>query len=408
MKASIITVGTEILIGSILNTNSKYISSKLTDAGVDVIRQSSVDDNMDDIVREIETSVEKSDLIILTGGLGPTDDDITREAVAKYLNREIYLDENEKRKMEERFLKLKRTFTKNNLKQIMLIEGSEKINNNWGVALGEVVSFDNKKILLLPGPPSEMEPMFDSYLTENINSDEFIIIKSIDVIGIGESAIEDKIRKMKFDKSLSINTFAMSTHTEVKIIGKSSDKESLEISIKDAMDKLYEEFRNHIFSESNEDVAEKIVEILKNNNLKVSFAESITGGMLASAITNISGASNVLETSIVTYSNDSKHINLNVSEETLKSYGAISEETVLEMARGLKEKTNCDIAISTSGEAGPNPSETEVGTVYTCIYFSDEDNDINHYFLSGNRNKIRKQTVYRVLSQLLYILRRKF
>lgn len=408
MKASIITVGTEILIGSILNTNSKYISSKLTDAGVEVIRQSSVDDNMDEIIKEIETSVEKSDLIILTGGLGPTNDDLTRESVAKYLNREIYLDENEKKKMEERFFKLDRTFTKNNLKQIMLIEGSTKIDNHWGVALGEVVPFNNKRILLLPGPPSEMEPMFESYLTENINSDEFIIIKSIDVIGIGESAIEDKIRKMEFDDSLSINTFAMSTHTEVKIIGKSKNKEELQNSIKNAMDKLYEEFKNHIFSESNEDVAEKIVEILKKNNLKISFAESITGGMLASAITDISGASNVLETSLVTYSNDSKHINLNVSVETLKNHGAISEETVIEMARGLKEKTNCDIAISTSGEAGPNPSETEVGNVYSCIYFSEDDNIINHYMLSGNRNKIRKQTVYRVLSQLLYILKRKF
>jgi len=408
MKASIITVGTEILIGSILNTNSKYISSKLTDAGVDVIRQSSVDDNMEDIIREVKSSYEIADLIILTGGLGPTNDDITKESVAKFLGREIYLDEDEKSKMIERFSKLGRNFTENNLKQIMLIKGSQKIENHWGVAFGEVVNLDKKKIILLPGPPSEMEPMFDSYLSDNIYSDEFIIIKSVDVIGLGESLIEDRLRKLDFDKNLNINTFAIGTHTEVKIIAKGKDKEELEISVKKAMDLLYSEFDSHIFSDSNEDVAEKIVEILSKNDLKISFAESITGGMLASAITDISGASNVIETSLVTYSNKSKHENLNVSNSTLGKYGAISEETVYEMAKGLKEMSNCDIAISTSGEAGPNSSETEVGNVYSSIYFSDDEYYTKHYFLTGDRNKIRKQTVYRVLSQLLYILKNRF
>ncbi|KXA29534.1 competence/damage-inducible protein CinA domain protein [Peptoniphilus harei] len=409
MKASILTIGKEILIGSILNTNSKYISEKLTDMGIDVIRQVSVDDGLDEIVEELNYISKSSDLIIISGGLGPTDDDLTRDAVAKFLNRKVYLDQDEKIKMEERFNRVGRTMTPNNLKQVMLIEGSEKIDNLWGVALGEFIEFNNKKIILLPGPPNEMEPMLDYYIANKSFTSDNIIIKSIDIIGLGESIIEDRIRHMEFnDKTISINTFAHGTYTEVKIIGKNSDKDKLISSIEETVNSLYREFKTHIYSENNEDVAKQIVDILIKNNLKISFAESITGGMLASAITDISGASNVIESSYVTYSNDSKNKNLNVSKETLKEFGAISENTAYEMAKGVKEKSLANIGVSTTGEAGPNSSETEVGNVFTCIYFGEDNYYTKHYFFSGDRNKIRRSTVNRVLSHILYLLRKNF
>ena len=409
MKASILTIGKEILIGSILNTNSKYISEKLTDMGIDVIRQVSVDDGLDEIVEELNYISKSSDLIIISGGLGPTDDDLTRDAVAKFLNRNVYLDQDEKIKMEERFNRLGRTMTPNNLKQVMLIEGSEKIDNLWGVALGEFIEFNNKKIILLPGPPNEMEPMLDYYIANKSFTSDNIIIKSIAIIGLGESIIEDRIRHMEFnDKSISINTFAHGTYTEVKIIGKNSDKDKLISSIEKTVNSLYREFKTHIYSENNEDVAKQIVDILRKNNLKISFAESITGGMLASAITDISGASKVIESSYVTYSNDSKNKNLNVSKETLKEFGAISENTAYEMAKGVKEKSLANIGVSTTGEAGPNSSETEVGNVFTCIYFGEDNYYTKHYFFSGDRNKIRRSTVNRVLSHILYLLRKNF
>ena len=408
-KASILTVGKEILIGSITNTNSKYISDKLTDMGIEVNRQVSVDDNLDEIVNELKYLKKSSDLIVISGGLGPTNDDITKEAVAKFLNRKIYLDEDEKEKMIDRFTKFGRTMTPNNLKQVMLIEGSEKIENKWGVALGESIEFDNKRIILLPGPPDEMEPMLDYYLANKSFTNENIIIKSIDIIGLGESVIEDRIRKMSFESNnVSINTFAHGTYTEVKIIGKDTKKEELQFSIEKVVKSLYAEFNAHIYSENNDDVSGEIVKILRKNNLKISFAESITGGMLSSAITDISGASKVMETSFVTYSNDSKNKNLNVSKNTLDKFGAISENTAFEMAKGIKEKSKADIGVSTTGEAGPNSSETEVGNVYTCIYFSDDNYYTKHYFFSGDRNKIRRSTVNRVLSQILFVLRKNF
>lgn len=408
MKASILTVGKEILIGSITNTNSKYISDKLTDMGIEVNRQVSVDDNLDEIVNELKYLKKSSDLIVVSGGLGPTNDDITKEAVAKFLNRKIYLDVDEKEKMIDRFTKFGRTMTPNNLKQVMLIEGSEKIENKWGVALGESIEFDNKRIILLPGPPDEMEPMLDYYLANKSFTNENIMVKSIDIIGLGES-IEDRIRKMSFESNnVSINTFAHGTYTEVKIIGKDTKKEELQFSIEKVVKSLYAEFNTHIYSENNDDVSGEIVKILRENNLKISFAESITGGMLSSAITDISGASKVMETSFVTYSNDSKNKNLNVSKNTLDKFGAISENTAFEMAKGIKEKSKADIGVSTTGEAGPNSSETEVGNVYTCIYFSDDDYYVKHYFFSGDRNKIRRSTVNRVLSQILFVLRKNF
>lgn len=409
MKASILTVGKEILIGSITNTNSKYISDKLTDMGIEVNRQVSVDDNLDEIVNELKYLKKSSDLIVISGGLGPTNDDITKEAVAKFLNRKIYLDEDEKEKMIDRFTKFGRTMTPNNLKQVMLIEGSEKIENKWGVALGESIEFDNKRIILLPGPPDEMEPMLDYYLANKSFTNENIMIKSIDIIGLGESVIEDRIRKMSFENNnVSINTFAHGTYTEVKIIGKDTKKEELQFSIEKVVKSLYAEFNTHIYSENNDDVSGEIVKILRKNNLKISFSESITGGMLSSAITDISGASKVMETSFVTYSNDSKNKNLNVSKNTLDKFGAISENTAFEMAKGIKEKSKADIGVSTTGEAGPNSSETEVGNVYTCIYFSDDNYYTKHYFFSGDRNKIRRSTVNRVLSQILFVLRKNF
>lgn len=310
--------------------------------------------------------------------------------------------------MENRFSKYRSTMTPNNLKQVMLIEGSEKIENNWGVALGESIEFEGKKIILLPGPPNEMEPMLDFYLSNKSFTEDNIIVKSVDIIGLGESIIEDRIRKMNFDRNVSINTFAHGTYTEVKIIGKDKEKDILTTSIQKVVESLYSEFNTHVYSENNEDVSEQIVRILRKNNLKISFAESITGGMLSSAITDISGASKVMETSFVTYSNDSKNKNLSVPTKTLKEHGAISYETAYEMAKGIKNKSGSNIGVATTGEAGPNSSETEVGNVYTCIYFSDDDYYVKHYFFNGDRNKIRMSTVNRVLSQILFVLRKNF
>lgn len=405
MKAEIITVGTELLIGSILNTNAKFLSERLIDLGVDVIRQVSVADDMNSIIKELNISMNEADLIFLCGGLGPTNDDLTREALAKFLNKKIYIDKDAKEKLVLRFEKINKKMTDNNIKQVSLIEGSKKLDNNWGLALGEVNDYNGKKIFLFPGPPKEFEPMVDAYLAQNIHENQKIIVRSLNVIGLGESLTEDRIRKLDLEnKYISINTFAHFTQTEIKLIAKGEDYEYISNIMSNSIEKLYDEFKDHIYSDNNQSVEEVLVKRLMDKNLTISFAESITGGLLAASITDVAGSSKILSSSYVTYSNDSKIKNLGVRKETLDKYGAISEQTALEMACGLKNKTNSSVCVSTTGEAGPEPSETDIGNVFICIYFSEDNYQLKHFYFPGNRERVRNRTVSQVLSNLLYLI----
>lgn len=405
MKAEIITVGTELLIGSILNTNAKFLSERLIDLGVDVVRQVSVADDMNSIIKELNISMNEADFIFLCGGLGPTNDDLTREALAKFLNKKIYIDKDAKEKLVLRFEKINKKMTDNNIKQVSLIEGSKKLDNNWGLALGEVNDYNGKKIFLFPGPPKEFEPMVDAYLAQNIHENQKIIVRSLNVIGLGESLTEDRIRKLNLEnKYISINTFAHFTQTEIKLIAKGEDYEYISNIMSNSIEKLYDEFKDHIYSDNNQSVEEVLVKRLMDKNLTISFAESITGGLLAASITDVAGSSKILSSSYVTYSNDSKIKNLGVRKETLDKYGAISEQTALEMARGLKNKTNSSVCVSTTGEAGPEPSETDIGNVFICIYFSEDNYQLKHFYFPGNRERVRNRTVSQVLSNLLYLI----
>lgn len=405
MKAEIITVGTELLIGSILNTNAKFLSERLIDLGVDVVRRVSVADDMNAIIKELNISMNEADLIFLCGGLGPTNDDLTREALAKFLNKKIYIDKDAKEKLVLRFEKINKKMTDNNIKQVSLIEGSKKLDNNWGLALGEVNDYNGKKIFLFPGPPKEFEPMVDAYLAQNIHENQKIIVRSLNVIGLGESLTEDRIRKLNLEnKYISINTFAHFTQTEIKLIAKGEDYEYISNIMSNSIEKLYDEFKDHIYSDNNQSVEEVLVKRLRDKNLTISFAESITGGLLAASITDVAGSSKILSSSYVTYSNDSKIKNLGVKKETLDKYGAISEQSALEMARGLKNKTNSSVCVSTTGEAGPEPSETDIGNVYICIYFSEDNYQLKHFYFPGNRERVRNRTVSQVLSNLLYLI----
>lgn len=405
MKAEIITVGTELLIGSILNTNAKFLSERLIDLGVDVVRQVSVADDMNSIIKELNISMNEADLIFLCGGLGPTNDDLTREALAKFLNKKIYIDKDAKEKLVLRFEKINKKMTDNNIKQVSLIEGSKKLDNNWGLALGEVNDYNGKKIFLFPGPPKEFEPMVDAYLAQNIHENQKIIVRSLNVIGLGESLTEDRIRKLNLEnKYISINTFAHFTQTEIKLIAKGEDYEYISNIMSNSIEKLYDEFKDHIYSDNNQSVEEVLVKRLMDKNLTISFAESITGGLLAASITDVAGSSKILSSSYVTYSNDSKIKNLGVRKETLDKYGAISEQTALEMACGLKNKTNSSVCVSTTGEAGPEPSETDIGNVFICIYFSEDNYQLKHFYFPGNRERVRNRTVSQILSNLLYLI----
>ena len=403
MKAAIITIGTELVIGSVVNTNSAYLAEKLTDQGVHVSYHISLRDDFEDIKSCIEEYSKKVDLIFLCGGLGPTKDDMTKEVLANFLDKDLILDEKQYQKLIDRSKKRKYKLTENNKKQAIIIESSLILDNNHGQAPGEVLEKDKVKYFLLPGPPNEFKGMVDEYIVNLIDDDSMIFTKSINVKELGESRVESMIRELDLeDSDVSINTFAKFKYTEIKILAEGKDKLLLQKKVDFVSEILFKKFEAYIYDDSDKkSESEKLVDILKAKDLKISFAESMTGGLLASMITKISGASQILKNSIVCYSNLSKHKILNVSEDTLNKYGAVSKETAYEMAKGLNSLGMSQINVSVTGEAGPICDEKPVGTVYVCYYYSDLNYKIEKYDFSGNRNEIQMKTANKIISTLI-------
>ena len=403
MKAIIITVGDEILRGDILNTNSKDLAEYLVGFGIDTEKIVSVSDNKALIIKELEDL--SYDFYFLVGGLGPTDDDVTREALAEFLQKDLVVHEESKRRLIKFLKDIDIKITDNNYKQVNQIRGSHVFINKWGNAPGEFVEENGRKYFLFPGPPSEFIPMVSEYLGGYLNGDTHILTESLNLIRKGEAEIESALRKIDFHKDVSINTFAHFHSTEVKIVVKNKDIHEGKKILADAIKKLYDYFGSNIYSTGNTTPAEALLRNLKENNMRISFAESITGGLLASTLTKFGGASQVLKESYVTYSNESKMYNLGVKKETLEKLGAVSMECAFEMAEGLFAKGMCDVAVSVTGEAGPTSSERPVGEVYYCIYFGKDDYILNRLNLKGNRREIQKRVMNLIFSDLLLFRR---
>lgn len=403
MKAEIITIGSEILFGSIVNTNAKYISEKLMELGVTVKYQTSVSDDEIDLKDSINIAIKRADVIILSGGLGPTEDDITKEVLADIIDRKLITDEEQKNKLLNYFEKRNINMTTNNLKQVLVIEGSTVLNNENGTAPGEFIEWDGKKIFLLPGPPRELEPMVNKYFKIFLSDENNIQIKSFNVIELGESVVEDRIRKLNISaEGLNINTFASFGEVEVKIVSTGSDFELSKNRLKNAEEIILKEFNGNIYSEEYISMSEALIKRFQELNLTIGFAESITGGLISSAITSYPNASKILKSSLITYSNEAKKELLGVSEKTLEIYGAVSQECAYEMAKGLKKIGLCDIAVSVTGEAGPITYEDKpIGLVYVCYYIDENNYEVKKYNFFGKRKDIQERTVKKVLAHLL-------
>lgn len=407
MKTEIISIGTEITTGAILNTNSYYLSKNLLDMGIETTYQTSVSDNHDDINEVLEIALKRADLIITTGGLGPTEDDRTKEVIAEHLGLKLVEDVNEINKIKEIF-KDREYIPENNFKQGIRIENSIFLNNENGTASGIYLEHNNKKIILLPGPPRELMPMFDNEVKPLIKEEEiFIITKSVNVTNIGESQLELDIIDIihKYD-DIEVATFAKPDNVEVKLIARGNDKKILEDKISEILLELENRFKLNLFAYDNKPIEEVVLEMLKENELKIGTAESCTGGLLASKITSISGSSEIFDRGKITYSNLSKMEELGVKESTLKTYGAVSEETAREMLIGLLDTSNIDFGISITGIAGPNSDETNkpVGLVYMAIG-NYKDMEIKKYNFKGNRkyiqNRVGEKAIFNIREYII-------
>ncbi len=404
MKGEIIAVGTELLLGNIVNTNAQYLSQKLADLGIDVYYHVVVGDNLKRLTETIKTSLERSDIVITSGGLGPTADDITKEGAAQAMGLKLLPDEESIERIKKIFITTGRIMTENNIKQGYIPEGTVVLENNNGTAPGVLIEKEGKIVIMLPGPPKELYPMFESKVLPYLKSktDSTIRSKVLRVIGVGESAVEHMLKDI-FDSQANptIAPYAKDGEVHLRITAKTGIPEEADSLIAEMEQKVRAILGDNIYGCNEETLEEAVLKLLQKKNLTISLAESCTGGLVASRLTDIPGASASLISGVVSYSNESKINILKVKEETIRKYGAVSPQTAEEMAVGAKKLSNTDIGLSITGIAGPDGGSAEkpVGLCYIGIAIGNSV-IVQKIMLTGNRNRIRWGSSSRALDFL--------
>lgn len=404
MKGEIIAVGTELLLGNIVNTNAQYLSQKLADLGIDVFYHVSVGDNLQRLSDTIKTSLMRSDLVITSGGLGPTVDDLTKEGIADALGLKLLPDEASIRKIEGFFKAMGRPMTENNVKQGYIPEGAAILQNDNGTAPGVLIEKDDKIVIMLPGPPKELYPMFENkvlpYLKGRINCT--IRSRMLRVIGVGESAAEDMLKDIfKSQTNPTIAPYAKDGEVHLRITAKTDSTEEADKLIDQMEERVRAVLGDNIYGHDDESLEEVVLKLLTERNLTISFAESCTGGLISSRLTDVPGASASLMYGVVSYSNEAKIEILGVREDTIRNYGAVSSQTAEEMAAGVRKINGTDIGLSITGIAGPDGGSAEkpVGLCYIGIAIGDTVKS-HRFMFPGNRQKIKWNSSSRALDLL--------
>ena len=405
-SVEIVTIGTEILLGHLVDTNAAFIARQLADSGIDVFAKHSVGDNTDRLELMLEGALERADGVITTGGLGPTVDDLTKDAVGRAVGRRLVLHEPSLRAIEERFRAFGRPMTANNTRQAILPEGSVVLENPHGTAPGFVaLRADGKFVASMPGVPREMKPMLTErlipWLTERLGVRSAIYTRTLHTVGIGESEldrrIEDLFRTLENPK---IALLAHNGRVDVKIMAKAVDAASAERMIAPLATDIRARIGRGYFGDDEMSLESAIVGELVRRGLTVATAESCTGGAVADALVGVAGASQTFRGAIVAYANDVKTSLLGVPEATLASVGAVSEETALAMARGARQRLSVDVALSTTGIAGPDGGTPDkpVGLVWFGYAGPDGSAEAVKMTFPGTRADIRTRATTAALS----------
>ena len=403
MIVELVCVGTELLLGNIVNTNAAYLAEMCARLGLSMYYQSVVGDNEERMTQVIAQAVDRSDVVILCGGLGPTQDDLTKEVTAKVMGMKLVEDEHTINCIQEYMNNLfvgrpDAKITDNNWKQALVPEGALILDNANGTAPGLIIEENGKIVILLPGPPNELKPMFENqvypYLREK--QPEVILSRMIKICGIGESAVEDKIRDMiDTQNNPTIATYAKTGEVHLRVTARAESEAEAKKMIKPVVRELKVRFGKNIYTtDEHKTLEECVIDLLKDQELELTTVESCTGGALAARLVNVPGASDVLKQGLVTYSNKSKRKFTLVKKSTLKDEGAVSHKTAKEMAKGAVENTGCDVSVSVTGLAGPNggTKEKPVGLVYIgCCYKG--KTTVREFHFNGNRSKVREQAV---------------
>ncbi|WP_110112763.1 competence/damage-inducible protein A [Bacillus sp. CGMCC 1.16541] len=400
MNAEIIGVGSELLLGQIANTNAQYLSKQLAEIGINVYYHTVVGDNATRLKETIHTAQKRADLIIFTGGLGPTKDDLTKETISAVLDKPLVTDEEALQSIESYFKKVNRVMTPNNKKQALVMSGSTILHNNYGMAPGMAIKVSGIEYLLFPGPPKELYPMFENYakdyLLSKLEIKERIESRVLRFFGIGESQLETEIEDLLEKQSNpTIAPLAGDGEVTLRLTAKHADSKQAKKLIDDVETEILQKVGPYFYGYNQTSLPEELMKHLINEEKTIASAESLTGGLFSERLTSISGAGAVLKGSIVCYHNDVKQHTLGVLNETLNNHGAISVQCAKEMAEQIRIKCCSDIGISFTGVAGPKVQEgKEVGTVFVGIAIEGKETVVHHLQLSGSRQAIRQRSVY--------------
>ena len=398
MTVEFICVGTEILLGNIVNTNAAYLAEKCAGLGLSCYFQTVVGDNEERLTMVLKTAMERSDIVILSGGLGPTEDDLTKEVAAKVCGKQLVLHEPSKKAIKKYFEEKGIEPTDNNCKQAMLPEGCIVMDNHNGTAPGVIMETKEAKVILLPGPPGELCPMFEEsvepYLTKLTS--RVICSQTVKICGVGESKAETMVKDLiDTQTNPTIATYAKTGEVHIRVTAAAEDKKAAMKLIKPVVKELKNRFGNNIYSTEQDVTLEKaVVDLLQANDLTVTCVESCTGGLLSARLINVPGVSDIYKSGVITYSNKSKRRFVGVKKTTLQRYGAVSEQTAEEMAKGAVLLTKADVSVAVTGIAGPDggTEEKPVGLVYIACNVKGKVT-VKKYRFSGNRTKVRESAV---------------
>lgn len=403
MKTAILSVGTEILFGQIVNTNTVYLSQQMNMMGFDVMYHYTVGDNPKRVEEMIDLAFQDCDLILTTGGLGPTQDDLTKEVACKALDDELVMMDDVLEEITKYFKTLGREMTENNKKQAVMPSRATVFHNDAGTAPGFALEKDGKYIVCMPGPPREMTRMFQKSVVPFLQSmsQGALYYRQIRFFGIGESMLETQLMDLidqQTDPTLA--TYAKEGECSLRIASKRDTEKEAKQAVDDMLEQVKERVGHYIYSCDNEELAQVVAGKLMEKNLTLSSAESCTGGMFASTMTDIPGISQCFDRGLVTYSNQAKMEELGVSAETLETYGAVSEETALEMVEGLQRVSGSDVCVSVTGIAGPGggTEEKPVGLVYIGFAYGEKKLCKKIQMRNVNRNWNRHYTLLCMLN----------
>ncbi len=393
LKCEIIAVGNELLFGETINTNATFLSKQMSVLGIEITKHTVVADDEEMLLSAIKSASENNDIILFSGGLGPTDDDLTKEVVTKFLEDDLVVDDYSLKAILDYFEINKITMSKNNEKQALRPSKGHCLENINGTAPGIYVEKNGVHYFLLPGPPNELKPLFYNKVIPILNevNDMKMYSKTISIMGIGESLIAQRLGELlSNDSNPKVAPYASPGIVKFKITAYGEDDENLQNMVENKSRELYPVLKDYIFTEENKSIEEVIIDKLKSLEKTLSIAESCTGGMISSALVDIPSASEVFLKANITYSNASKINDIGVDANIISEFGAVSEQCAKAMAEGVKNSCGSDYGLSVTGIAGPDGGSDEkpVGTVFIAVA-NEKNTIVKKYNFSGSRNRIR-------------------